>query len=110
MLALSIRRNPIEDLTIAFSGGELLEQGVRIKSKEIQKPLVHRTRVVILSVLFAQRRASFVQHAGQSGVAAQTHASAAGRMLGEVRGVVVHKIEFPFGKPVVGWPEKSREA
>ena len=38
--------DPSEDFTIAFSGGELLEQGSRIEAKEVDDALVERSVVI----------------------------------------------------------------
>ena len=62
--------DPVENLTVAFTGREFFAQRRRIDSDEVDEVLIKRAIVVILAALTRDLRAPFVEHAGQEHVTA----------------------------------------
>src|SRR5262249_12029078 len=86
-LVLRVLLNPFQNFTVAFPGGDLLFQGFGVDPEVAKEALVQWAVVVILAILAVDGVAAFVEHARQRGVAAEADARAAGRTLGEVRGI-----------------------
>src|SRR4029079_16514460 len=79
-----VRFDPCENFAVAFAGGELLFQGVRVDSEEFERTLVERTGVMVIAVFSGDGGASFVEHARQQSVSAEANAQTSWWALCEI--------------------------
>src|SRR5712664_1174656 len=63
--------DPSEDFPVALSRGQLLQKGFGIETEKLDKVLVSRRIVVVLSILLHEGRPALVKHARQDDEAAE---------------------------------------
>ena len=78
--------DPFEDLAVAFPGGELFEQGQRIKAEEVDDVLIIGRVVLKVAVFANDGGAALVKHAREDDVTAQAAARAPRWALREIGG------------------------
>src|SRR4030081_156749 len=86
--------NPRQHLAVAFAGGEFGFQRLGCNSGETEPMMVHWIIVFVFAGCRGDLGAALVEDAGETDIAAETHARATRRTLPEIWGVIqgyIHK-------------------